>query len=57
VKHEAEIDLGTGIEFDVADPITLEWEKSLADEILNHSAEDITLFANVGRRYSRDPVK
>lgn len=57
MKHEAEIDLGTGIEFDVADPITLEWEKSLADEILNHSAEDITLFANVGRRYSRDPVK
>jgi len=53
VKHEAE-ELSAGIELDLADPVTLEWEKSVSEEMLRHSAEDIIVLANVGRRYTKN---
>lgn len=43
-------DIGTGVELDLADPITLEWEKLVADVMLNHSNGNITVLANVARR-------
>ena len=43
-------DLSTGVELDLADPITLQWEKLVAEVMLNHSNENITVLANVARR-------
>ena len=41
---------GSGVELDLADPISLEWEKLAAEVMLQHSTEEITVLANVARR-------
>ena len=41
---------GSGVELDLADPISLLWEKLAAEVMLQHSTEEITVLANVARR-------
>ncbi len=41
---------GSGVELDLTDPISLEWEKTVAEVMLEHSTNDITVLANVARR-------
>jgi hypothetical protein len=47
IVHDA---ISTGVELDLADGITLAWEKAVAEVMLNHTSDNYTVLANVARR-------